>query len=60
MRMAKAMRSAVVVNATAPLGEGPGHAYCAEPAGQSGIGVEGGLGGIQSYLRRQLVWINHA
>jgi acyl-CoA reductase-like NAD-dependent aldehyde dehydrogenase len=60
MRMAKAIRSSVLVNATAPMGEGPGLAFSSEPAGQSGIGTEGGLAGMESYLRRQLVWINHA
>lgn len=60
VRMAKALRSSVLVNATPPLGEGAGHAFSTEPARQSGIGVEGGLAGMESYLRRQLVWINHA
>lgn len=60
MRMAKGIRSSVIVNAVAPTGDGPGHAFCHEPAGQSGIGTEGGLAGMESYLRRQLVWINHA
>jgi acyl-CoA reductase-like NAD-dependent aldehyde dehydrogenase len=59
MRMAKAVRCSVRVNAVAPLGEGPGHAYSSEPARQSGIGAEGGLPGMESYLRRQLIWINH-
>jgi acyl-CoA reductase-like NAD-dependent aldehyde dehydrogenase len=60
MRMAKGIRSSVRVNAAATAGEGPGHAYSSEPAGQSGVGAEGGLPGIESYLRRQLIWINHA
>lgn len=60
MRMAKAIRSTVLVNAAAPTGEGPGHAFSGEPAGQSGLGAEGGLAGMESYQRRQLVWINHA
>lgn len=60
MRVAKGIRSSVFVNAAAPMGEGPGHAASCEPAGQSGVGTEGGLGGMESYLRRQLVWINHA
>jgi acyl-CoA reductase-like NAD-dependent aldehyde dehydrogenase len=60
MRMAKAIRSTVVVNAVAPMGEGPGHAGSWEPGGQSGVGTEGGLAGMESYLRRQLVWVNHA
>lgn len=60
LRMAKGIRSSVLVNAAAPLGEGPGHAFSFEPAGQSGMGTEGGLAGMGSYLRRQLVWFNHA
>lgn len=59
MRMGKAIRSSVLVNATAPLGEGPGHAGSAEPARESGIGTEGGLAGMESYMRRQLLWFNH-
>lgn len=60
MRMAKGIRSSVLINAVAPIGEGPGHAFSSEPVGQSGIGTEGGLPGMESYLRRQLVWINHS
>lgn len=60
MRMARGIRSSVLVNAAAPVGEGPGHASSFEPAGQSGIGTEGGMAGMESYLRRQLVWISHA
>jgi acyl-CoA reductase-like NAD-dependent aldehyde dehydrogenase len=60
MRMTKQIRSSVIVNASAPTGEGPGHGFSSEPAGQSGIGVEGGIAGMESYLRRQLVWFNHA
>lgn len=60
MRMAKAIRSSVRISAAAPTGEGAGHAASSEPFGQSGIGVETGLAGMESYLRRQLVWINHA
>lgn len=59
MRMANAIRSAVVVNSAAPA-EGPGHAFSLEPTGLSGLGAEGGLPGYQHYLQRQLVWINHA
>jgi len=59
IRTAKAIRSAVLINAVQPSGEGAGYAFCSEPAGQSGIGVEGGRSGMESYMRRQLVWINH-
>jgi acyl-CoA reductase-like NAD-dependent aldehyde dehydrogenase len=60
MNMVKAIRSAVRVNATEPLGEGSGYAASSEPVGESGIGTEGGLAGMESYLRRQRVWFNHA
>lgn len=60
MRMAKAVRSSVRVNAVPPRGEGAGYAFSYEPARQSGFGVESGLAGMESYLRRQSVWINHA
>jgi acyl-CoA reductase-like NAD-dependent aldehyde dehydrogenase len=60
MRMAKGIRSTVRINAAASRGEGAGHACSAEPAGQSGIGVEGGIAGMESYMRRQLVCFSHA
>jgi acyl-CoA reductase-like NAD-dependent aldehyde dehydrogenase len=60
MRMAKGVRSSVLVNSAMPSGEGAGHACSLEPSRQSGIGAEGGLPGMESYMRRQLVWINHA
>lgn len=59
MRMAKGIRSSVFINALAPRGEGAGDACSNEPVGQSGLGTEGGVAGLESYLRRQLVWINH-
>jgi acyl-CoA reductase-like NAD-dependent aldehyde dehydrogenase len=59
MRLAKRIRSPVRINAVVPAGEGAGHAACYEPVGQSGIGIEGGVAGLQSYLRCQRVWINH-
>lgn len=60
MRMAAGVRSSVCINAAAPRGEGAGHTASFEPAGESGIGIEGGLAGMESYLRRQLVAISHA
>jgi len=59
MRMAKQIRSSVLINAESPSGEGPGHAFSSEPQKQSGIGTEGGMAGVESYLQRQLIWINH-
>jgi acyl-CoA reductase-like NAD-dependent aldehyde dehydrogenase len=60
MQLAKRIRSSVRINAVAPRGEGAGHAAAFEPAGQSGIGTEGGIAGMESYMRRQRIWINHA
>ena len=60
LRMAKAVRSSVLINSAAAAGEGPGHAVSSEPARQSGIGTEGGMAGLQSYMRRQLVWFSHS
>lgn len=60
MNIARSIRSSVWINATRPTGEGSGHAASSEPFGQSGIGTEGGLAGLETYLRRQLVWISHA
>lgn len=59
LRMARGLRSAVFVNAAPPIGEGAGHAFSVEPGSQSGIGTEGGVAGMESYLRRQLVWFSH-
>jgi acyl-CoA reductase-like NAD-dependent aldehyde dehydrogenase len=60
MRLMKGIRSSLLINAIPPTGEGPGFALAAEPSGQSGFGIEGGIPGIESYMRRQLVWINHS
>jgi acyl-CoA reductase-like NAD-dependent aldehyde dehydrogenase len=60
MRMMKGIRSAVVINAAAPAGEGPGHAFSLEPFGQSGLGIESGLAGMENYLHRLLACENHA
>ena len=60
MRLIKGIRSSLLVNAVPPVGEGPGDAFSSEPSGQSGVGAEGGLPGMESYMRRQFVWINHA
>lgn len=59
-RVAHAMRTAVtVVNAATVASAGPGHAFSGEPAGLSGIGVEGGMAGLEAYQRRQTIWFNH-
>lgn len=60
IRVAKAIRSSARVSATAACGEGAGHAASSEPFGQSGVSTETGLAGMESYMRRQLIWINHS
>lgn len=59
LRTAKGVRSNVVINTGIPKGEGGGHAFSFEPAGQSGFGVESGLAGLAHYSRRQALLINH-
>jgi len=59
MRLSKAIRCPVIINSAAPKGEGAAHATPWEPAGHSGIGTEGGLAGMESYLRGQTVWFNY-
>jgi len=58
-RVGRRIRSTVQVNAIAPTGPGAGHAASFEPAGLSGIGREGGIAGIESYMRKQVLWVNH-
>jgi acyl-CoA reductase-like NAD-dependent aldehyde dehydrogenase len=53
-----AVATMVMIDATSPMDEGPGHATSWEPVGQSGIGSERGLAGIESNLRRQLVCLS--
>lgn len=60
MRMMKGIRSSIRINGAAPVGEGSGYAASYEPAAQSGVGIESGLRGIESYVRRQLVSFSHA
>lgn len=59
MRVAKAIRSSVRINAAAQLGEGEGLSSTSEPYGQSGVGPEGGIAGLHTYMRRQRVGFNH-
>jgi len=60
LRMAKGLRSSVTLYSAQASGEGAGPVATWEPAKQSGFGPEGGLAGLQSYMRRQLVEIYHA
>lgn len=58
-RLAKHVRAgSISVYATTPAGEDSGVISC-EPYGLSGIGVEGGLAGMEAYIRRQVAWFNH-
>lgn len=59
-RLANSLQTAVtMVNADAVMGGGAGYGFSGEPAGLSGIGVEGGLAGFEAYQRRQTIWFNH-
>jgi acyl-CoA reductase-like NAD-dependent aldehyde dehydrogenase len=59
-KLANAIPTAyTMINAVGPTGEGPGHAFSGEPFGLSGLGVEGGVGGLETYLRRQTVCFSH-
>lgn len=58
LKLTDGIRSSVLLNAALPSGEGPGHGFSSEPVGESGTGMEGGVEGIKSYLRRQTVWVN--
>lgn len=60
MRMARGVRASVIINSAPSIGEGAGYAASSEPTGHSGIGTEGGLAGLESYMRRHLVRFNHA
>ena len=60
MQLANAINAGyTLVNAAEPTGEGPGMNFSCEPFGLSGVGVEGGLSGLESYTRRQTLWFNH-
>lgn len=59
MRIANGINSSVRVSSVAPIGEAAGHAGSSEPAGQSGVGIESGLPGMESYMRRQGITITH-
>lgn len=60
MRMSRGIRAPVSINAVVPTGEGAGHAASVEPFGQSGVGVEGGLAGMEAFMHRQLITFCHA
>jgi len=55
MHLARSIRSSLVLSAVPPLEEGAGHGFASEPVGASGIGMEGGVAGLKSYMRRQTV-----
>lgn len=59
IKFAKSLCSPVIVYGSAPVGEGAGLALATEPYGESGVGVEGGLAGMETYTRRQPIWFNH-
>lgn len=59
MRLMKAIKSSIRINAAPPSGEGSAYSASNEPHGQSGLGAEGGMGGLETYFRRQLVSFSH-
>jgi acyl-CoA reductase-like NAD-dependent aldehyde dehydrogenase len=59
-KLSNALQTALtMVSAVAVTGEGPGHGFSGEPYGLSGVGIEGGLAGLETYTRRQTTWFNH-
>jgi len=59
-RLANKIRSGfTLLSGGAPLSEGAGFGLPLEPAGLSGLGVEGGLAGLETYMRRHTIWLNH-
>lgn len=55
-----ALQTALTMVSAAPVtGEGAGHGFSGEPCGLSGIGIEGGLAGLEAYMRRQTTWFAH-
>jgi acyl-CoA reductase-like NAD-dependent aldehyde dehydrogenase len=58
--LAKGLQTGLtMINATPAISEGPGFAFSGEPYGLSGQGVEGGIAGLETYMRRQTTWFNH-
>lgn len=59
-KISKTLQTALTMISAVPVtGEGPGYGFSGEPYGLSGIGVEGGLAGLETYMRRQTTWFNH-
>ena len=59
-KLSNALQTGVtMVNAVPVTGEGPGYGFSGEPYGLSGVGVEGGVAGLETYMRRQTTWFNH-
>jgi acyl-CoA reductase-like NAD-dependent aldehyde dehydrogenase len=59
LRLSKEVQAGMVtVNGSSPKGEGS-EAISTEPYGQSGVGTEFGLAGLESYTRAQVGWFNH-
>lgn len=59
-QMSEALRTGVtIINGSAKKTAGPGHGFSSEPVNLSGLGVEGGLAGLESFMRRQTVWFNY-
>jgi acyl-CoA reductase-like NAD-dependent aldehyde dehydrogenase len=59
-RLSNALQTALTMVSAVPVtGEGPGYGFSGEPYGLSGVGIEGGIAGLESYMRRQTTWFTH-
>jgi len=59
MQLARQVNSGrVTVNGAEPKAAWP-HSLAIEPYGSSGLGLEGGLAGLESYCRQQVMWFNY-
>lgn len=60
LRLGASVRTALnIVSNRESASEGPGLSLSGESFGISGVGIEGGLDGLKTFCRRQLVWVNH-
>lgn len=59
-KLCNVLQTALTMVSGVPVrGEGPGYGFSGEPYGLSGIGVEGGVAGLETFMRRQTTWFNH-
>jgi acyl-CoA reductase-like NAD-dependent aldehyde dehydrogenase len=59
-KLSSALQTALTMVSAVPVtGEGPGYGFSGEPYGLSGVGIEGGIAGLETYMRRQTTWFTH-